>query len=277
MSAEPLRYRDAPGRRAAIIERLRVSGYMTIREVAGLLGVSEMTARRDVKRLAQDGEVIGVRGGLRLLVGDGQQASEYARRLAADTDAKALLATAAVAGVRPDDVIAIDAGTTAYHLADALPPEFEGTVVTHSVPVIDLLMDRPRATAIALGGDVFRPSRALVGSATIAMARGLRVRTFYLGAAAVDERGVYAAADVERNVKHTLMDIADRVVLLIDHHKFSATAPVRLCDWDRLDAVATDQAPPTAITNLLAHKKIELLLPNAIPMGNPRSGTTSFS
>lgn len=264
MSNEPLRYRDAPGRRAAILDRLRSTGYLTISEVADHLGVSEMTARRDVKRMDEDGEVLSVRGGLRLPPDD-TSGSEYTWRASADTEAKAAVGTAAVECVRPDDVIAVDAGTTAFQLAAHLPPSFAGTVVTHSVPVIDLMMDRPEVKAIALGGDVYRPSRALVGSATLEVARGLRVRTFYLGAAAVDERGIYAAADVERNVKHTLMDIADRVVLLIDHHKFGATAPVLLCGWERLAAVVTDQTPPPAIAERLERDGVELVLPGDTP------------
>lgn len=260
MNAGPLRYRDAPERRDAILSRLTATGFLTISEVAETLGVSEMTARRDVKRLAEDGDVLAVRGGLRLPA-DAPQASEFSRRLSTGTDAKARVAAAAAARVRPDDVIAIDAGTTAFQLAAALPADFAGTVVTHSVPVIDLMMDRPNATVIALGGDVYRPSRALVGSATIAAARDLRVRTFFLGAAAVDGRGVYASADVERNVKNTLMDIADRVVLLIDHDKFAATAPVRLCGWEQLSAVVSDRVPPPDVAADLRRHGVELVLP----------------
>ncbi|GAB2826137.1 hypothetical protein GCM10027091_66240 [Streptomyces daliensis] len=180
-----------------------------------------------------------------------------------------------MSGVRPpriaancvgdDDVIAVDAGTTAFQLADALPESFHGTVVTHSVPVIDLLMDRPGVRGIALGGDFYPPSRALVGTPTVEMAKRLKVRTFYLGAAAVDERGIYASADVERQVKETLMDIADRVVLLIGHRKFAATAPVLLCDWGRLDAVVTDEEPPAPIAGRLQREGVRLVLPGTDP------------
>jgi DeoR/GlpR family transcriptional regulator of sugar metabolism len=166
--------------------------------------------------------------------------------------------------VQTDDVIAVDAGTTTVQLAKALPPEFRGTVITHSLPVINQLLDQPAVTVIALGGDMHRPSRALVGSATVEVAGRYRVRTFYLGAAAVDERGVYASADVERLVKLALMDIADRVVLLIDHAKFATTAPVFLCDWDRLSVVVTDRPPPAAISERLQAEGIDVMLPHEV-------------
>ena len=98
---------------------------------------------------------------------------------------------------------------------------------------------------------------------------------WYMGAAAVDERGVYASADVERLVKLELMDIADRIVLLIDHTKFSARAPVFLCDWGKLSAVVTDRQPPAAIAERLQADGIEFVLPGDSPSaGTGRRGVS---
>ncbi|UCM86552.1 DeoR/GlpR family DNA-binding transcription regulator [Streptomyces marincola] len=266
MPQDPLKYRAAPARRDEILDALRETGFLSIAEVAARLGVSEMTARRDIRRLAADAEVLAVRGGVVLPAGPrDRSAPAYSSRSAADVEEKRTVGRVAATCVRDDDVIAVDAGTTAYQLAAALPDSFHGTVVTHSVPVIDLLMDRPSARGIALGGDLFAPSRALVGSLTVDTAKRLKVRTFYLGAAGVDERGIYAAADVERQVKETLMDIAERVVLLIGRRKFTTTAPVLLCGWDRLDAVVTDVEPPPPVHRTLEGNGVRLVLPTTEP------------
>jgi DeoR/GlpR family transcriptional regulator of sugar metabolism len=265
MNVESMRYTGAPARRAAILENLQTTGFVSITDLAERLGVSEMTARRDARRLHEDGTAVSVHGGIRLRVPetDGDRDSPgYNGRENARNTAKRAVGRAAAQCVRPDDVIALDAGTTTAQLAKALPAPFHGTVVTHSLPVINHLLDQPAVTVIALGGDMHRPSRALVGSATVDVAQRYRVRTFYLGAAAVDERGVYASADVERLVKLALMGIADRVVLLIDHGKFSARAPVFLCDWNRLSAVVTDREPPEPIAERLQAEGIDLVLPN---------------
>ncbi|WP_129839810.1 DeoR/GlpR family DNA-binding transcription regulator [Streptomyces sp. RFCAC02] len=264
MPQDPLKYRAAPARRDEVVDALRETGFLSIADAAARLGVSEMTARRDIRRLAAEGKVMAVRGGVVLPAGAPRDraAPAYTSRSTADVEQKRAVGRAAADCVRDDDVIAVDAGTTAYQLAAALPDTFHGTVVTHSVPVIDLLMDRPGARGIALGGDLFAPSRALVGSLTVDTARRLKVRTCYLGAAGVDERGIYAAADVERQVKETLMDIAERVVLLIGHTKFTTTAPVLLCGWDRLDAVVTDAEPPPAVRRRLAAEHVRLVLPD---------------
>ncbi|ABD86605.1 DeoR/GlpR family DNA-binding transcription regulator [Rhodopseudomonas palustris] len=258
MAPDNLRYRDAPARRGAIIDQLKNLGFLTIGEVAKELGVSEMTVRRDARRLHEEGRLIALRGTLRLPSSHDESETEYQRRAAAATTAKEMVGRIAASEVLPGDVIAIDAGTTAFQVARALPEDFDGTVVTHSIPVLDLLIDRPMTKTIALGGDLYRPSRALVGSFTVECAQRLSVRTFYMGAAAVDERGVYALGDVERLVKQTLMSIADRVVLVIDNRKFDVKAPVFMCDWSRFSLVVSDQVPPDQITALLRQKNIQI-------------------
>lgn len=261
MASDTLRYRHASARREAILEQLKSASFLTIAEAAEALGVSEMTVRRDARRLHEEGLVEALRGGLRLPGPDAVPTTEYQRRAQAATTAKEVVGRLAAGEVSPDDIIAIDAGTTAFQVAGALPGDFSGTVVTHSIPVLDLLLDRPAVKTIALGGDVFRPSRALVGSSAVDCARRLRVRTFFLGAAAVDTRGIYASADVERLVKRTLMDIADRTVLVIDHSKFDVKAPVFLCDWDKLGVVVADREPPARILQYLHERHVRLLLP----------------
>jgi DeoR/GlpR family transcriptional regulator of sugar metabolism len=265
MSAQSMRYTGAPARRAAIVESLRATGFASISDISNRLGVSEMTARRDVRRLQDDGEAVSVHGGVRLrnpALDDDRDSPGYNGRESARNVAKRAVGRAAAQCVNPDDVIAIDAGTTTIELSKALSADFHGTVITHSLPVVNRLLDQPDVTVIALGGDLHRASRALVGSATVEMAHRYRVRTFYLAAAAVDERGVYASADVERLVKLELMDIADRVVLLIDHAKFSARAPVFLCDWGRLSAVVTERQPPAGIVARLQAEGIDIVLPD---------------
>jgi DeoR family fructose operon transcriptional repressor len=69
----------------------------------------------------------------------------------------------AVSLVAPGDTIAIDAGTTGYALAEALPPGLARCVVTPSLPVLQLLGERDDVQVIGLGGEVHRPSRAFTG------------------------------------------------------------------------------------------------------------------
>jgi len=176
-------------------------------------------------------------------------------RAAVDAEAKRRIGKRALDWITPGDTIAIDAGTTGFALAEALPAGLVNCVVTPSLPVLQLLADRAEPHTIGLAGDLHRPSRAFAGPLAIEAAAGLRVRTFFLGAAAVDSKGAYIEADIEKPTKLKLMEIADRVVLLAADTKFSAVAPVLLCPLGRIDALVTNAAPEAKLMTALSISK----------------------
>jgi DeoR/GlpR family transcriptional regulator of sugar metabolism len=254
-----LRYDRAPDRRDQILGHLRSTGFCSITDLAADLGVSDMTIRRDLRRLSAAGEVRVVHGGVSLPHAT-LRTSEFVSRARSQAESKRQIALAAAARVRPSDAVAIDAGTTTFDVAVSLPDDFMGSVVTHSVPVIQHLLNLPGVRVVGLGGDLYPPSQAFVGPATAEQAAHLRVRTFFLGAAAVDARGVYVEADVERSTKLALMDAADEIVLCVDHSKFSRSAAVRLCSLDRLTALVCDLAPPDRVRGQLDRFGVELVV-----------------
>jgi DeoR/GlpR family transcriptional regulator of sugar metabolism len=245
-----LRYSDAPARRRAILRRLRLVGFCAVSELAEELQVSEMTVRRDLRQLTKDDQVRLIHGGASLPP-EALGSVLFTSRAESNDSAKKEIGRSAAELIGPRDTVAIDAGTTAYQLACALPDEFAGCVVTHSVPVIQYMLSRPPVRVVGLGGDLYHASQAFVGPTTEDMASSLRVRTVFLGAAALDERGVYCAADVERPTKRALMGIADHVVLLVDHDKFATSAPVLLCRYDDVGTLVTDRPPPPAVGKAL--------------------------
>ena len=62
--SEALRYDSAPERRERILDLVREKGYYAVTDLGREFGVSEMTVRRDVGKLAQQGLVRVVHGGV---------------------------------------------------------------------------------------------------------------------------------------------------------------------------------------------------------------------
>lgn len=248
-------YEAGTQRRARVLARLREVGVLSVADLAGELGVSPMTVRRDLHRLEMSGQVRTVHGGVGLAVGGpesgrtGRAGPQRVARRAAE-----------LLGVR--DSVALDAGPAAYELARALPDEFTGSVVTHSLPVMHLLAERaadpsgPRL--VVLGGELTGARQALVGPATTDAIAGLRVRTFFLDAAAVDVRGTYACSTAEARVERGLAEIADEVVLLAPATAFTESAPALVARLDRLTAVVSDGFPPVAVAAALDRAGVAL-------------------
>jgi len=245
-----MRYDSAPSRRRRILTAVGESGFVSVVDLARLLGVSDMTVRRDLRKLEHQEKVRVVHGGVSALSGS-RHSPAFARRAGLQADSKRVIGAEAASSVARGATIAVDAGTTAYAVVQALPHTFTGTVVTHSVPVMQLLLTQGIGRVVGLGGELLAESQAFVGPRTVDATRGLRVQTLFLGAAAVDHRGIYVATDNERPTKLALMGIADRVVLVVDSGKFAASAAVLLCGWDEVSAVITEAQPPTPIAEQL--------------------------
>jgi DeoR/GlpR family transcriptional regulator of sugar metabolism len=243
-----MKYGGASQRREAIKMWLRANGYLEIPALARDLQVSEMTVRRDLQLLANDGELHRLRAGASL---PAAARGGFARPASAGRDAKQRIGLLAAGLIGQGDVIAIDAGSTAFAVAEVLPLGLVNCVVTGSLPVLQLLAEREEPPVIALGGELHRASRALTGARAIDSALGLRVNHFFAGAASINASGVYINSDTERTVKRALMTSANQVVLLAEARKFGTFAPVRLCQLEDVHVIVTSAPPPPEIAAAL--------------------------
>jgi len=110
--------------------------------------------------------------------------------------------------------------------------------VTNSLPAMVALGER--SSLIGLGGFHHPATRAFTGPDTIAAIGRLRVQTFFLAASGLSDRGAYCGTPLDAETKRAFIGIAERVVLLADSSKLRQTAPVPICDYDRVDALVTD-------------------------------------
>ncbi|MGK5683293.1 DeoR/GlpR family DNA-binding transcription regulator [Actinoplanes sp. URMC 104] len=260
------RVRNATDRREAMLTALRAEGFLSITDLTRRFDVSHMTVRRDLRHLEEDGQVRTVHGGASL---SGPALHESGRWLGAGDDAEVGIGRCAAGLVERGDTIAVDAGRLGYEVARALPGDYRGTVVTHSIPTIQLLMSRPRPPRlVGLGGEVTPRISAFVGAGTVAAAQGLRVELLFLGVDALDDRGAYARDDAEAAVKRALIGVATRIVLVARHDSFTGSAPLRLGLLDRFHALVTDERPPSCVEQTLRRAGVRLLIAGA-PGGQP--------
>lgn len=255
MTDATLRYEAAAERRARILSALRLAGFVSIADLARDLRVSQMTIRRDLHALEDRGHVRVVHGGASLAPG--------ALRGSAFPDAHARsqerVARRAAGLVGASDTIAIDAGATAFALARALPEDFGGCVITHSMPVLQLLAERTGGVRmVALGGELLADRGAFVGPTTEAAVAQLRARIFFFSPFAVDVRGTYARSPAEASVQRSLMGIADEVVLVGTHEAFTRSAPARVAPLDRLTGVVAEPWLPPEMAGALKRAGVTL-------------------
>ena len=260
---DDLRYGSAPERRARLQRLVEDQGFCTIAELSHELGVSDMTIRRDIQRMVDDGLLRGVHGGVSALPQSALLGSQFSTRAVRFADEKRAIALAAADLVPVGGAVGLDAGTTTLELARAWPSDRRASVVTHSLPNVLALHDDEYTRVIVLGGVLHQSSQSLSGPMTLRTLEELRLQVVFLAASVISERGVFCGNDFDAVTKRALIEIADRVVLLADSSKFNETAMVRVCGLDVLDHVVMDDGIRSQHQQLLHDHDIQLQVVSA--------------
>jgi DeoR/GlpR family transcriptional regulator of sugar metabolism len=264
VATEPTR--DTPAfvdeRQAAIAEYVATRGRARIAELVSLLGVTEVTIRKDLRVLQDRGVLKRTHGGAIALTPLVDR--ELSGRLSRNRDAKAAIARRCAAMVGEGESIFLDSGSTVDAIARKLFAS-PGTgrrnlsVLTNALGVAEAAAHVPGVDHILLGGELHRSSRALVGSFALQALEGFTVGTAFIGASGFSEAGISVSSVAEAAVKATAIENARRVVVALDHTKVGATDFARICALDALDIVVMDRRVP-AVEELCHAYDVQLLV-----------------
>jgi DeoR family glycerol-3-phosphate regulon repressor len=227
--------------------------------LAEQFAVSDETIRRDIKVLANKGLVERVHGGA--VLPDLFREPNFQKRLNRDAEAKKAIARAAAAQVRDGDSLMLDTGSTTAYVARALTQRRNLMVVTNCAEIARTLATNGRNKVYLAGGEFRADDTASFGPSTIGFVERFRVRH------AVLSIGAIAAADgfmdfhlSEAEFSRAVIACADRIMVVADHSKFSAQAPVQVCGFAEVGALITDQPPPAAIARRLAEARVTVTI-----------------
>jgi DeoR/GlpR family transcriptional regulator of sugar metabolism len=252
----PVRYADAPARRAELLKRLRADGYVSSARSAADLGVSEMTIRRDLRRLEEERLVQRVAGGASLpRFGHGAPFEERAVTRGAE---KRAIAAACLPLLDGCTTVVLDAGTTIAPLAAEVAPGT--TVVSHSLPVLTACAERDDLDVIAIGGEYQRDTRSFTGASAREALGAVAADVAVLSATALDATGLLCANPRDAELKRAIAAVAVRTVLLVDSGKIGARAPFRVGALDAVDVLVTGPAADPAVLALARAAGVEVLL-----------------
>jgi DeoR/GlpR family transcriptional regulator of sugar metabolism len=232
----------AQRRHELIVDEVRRRGAARVVDLAGLLGVSEMTVRRDLDALDAAGYLTKVHGGATTADQPASYEPGFAAKSSRNTREKAAIAAAAARLVQPGAAIGLTAGTTTFRLAAELEAIPGLTVVTNSVHVADLLTQahHPDRTVVLTGG-VRTPSDALVGPVAMLALRSLHLDVVFMGVHGMSERAGYSTPNLlEAETNQAFVAATEHLVVLADHTKWGVTGLSSIAALDEADTVVTD-------------------------------------
>lgn len=228
-------------RRKHLLEIVLERGEAEIRSLAVELGVSAMTAHRDVGALVRDQLLIKDRGLVRapsaLLV-----QTSAAFRLRASPDVKHAVADAALPLVRAAGTVLADDSTSCLPLLEGLAELGNPvTLVTNYLRVARSLGGYDNVAVHLLGGRYVPELDAVFGPPTVDAIRGWHADVAVFSNPAVSGGRLYHMLDDSARVKRAMIASASTRILLLDYTKLGRTAPHVVADANEIDIVVVDE------------------------------------
>lgn len=209
-------------RQRRIVDAVQRAGQLGIADLAGLTGTSEMTVRRDLDQLSDQGMVERYRGGARSLTLRGQE-PPFVMRSHDDLDAKRRIAAAVADLIVDGEAVVIDSGTTCLEVARRLASR-RLTVMPLSLHAANALAGGPRLTLLMPGGELRANELSVTGPLAEASLAALRFDTAVLGCCGFTAEGMTAYDLADAAVKRATIASAHRVIAVAEPAKFSRTA-----------------------------------------------------
>jgi DeoR family transcriptional regulator, fructose operon transcriptional repressor len=243
-------------RRQRILTELFERRHVTAKDLASQVGVSEATVRRDLKSLADEGQVELVYGGATL-----RRAADFSfhSKAARNIEAKRIIGRLAAGLVGDEDHIFLDSGTTSFEMAGFLKRNRGLSIIVNSARLA-LELDAPGLSVIMVGGQ-YRPDRMdFVGPLATSILNQLRGYVCFIGADGLHMEFGPTAADIESASLYRLaVQNARQTVLLVDQSKFRAPSLYKIVEWDRISRVVIDEAPDAEWSQFFRSRRIEVI------------------
>ncbi len=252
----------AQRRHELILNEVRRVGAIRVTALAEMLGVSDMTVRRDLEALDDAGLLNKVHGGATVPHLQSSFEPGFAAKSLRNTAEKEVIARAAAALVPPGSAIGITAGTTTYRFATELESIADLTIITNSMGVAELLTKTGRSDhTVVLTGGVRTPSDALVGPVAIGALRSLHLDLVFMGVHGMAEHTGFTTPNLlESETNRAFIEAAGDLVVLADHTKWGIIGLSEITGLSGADIVVTDSGLEESARKILFDTVDELIV-----------------
>lgn len=232
-------------RQRKIVEYIHAHGSIRVVEISQLFDVTPETARRDLDLLESEGKLRRSHGGA-VRLSDDLNDVPYLERESTNAKEKNEIAQRAVELIHIGDTIALDASSTCWFLARALP-DMSITVLTNSIRVTQELSQKSKITVISTGGILRAASMSFVGPLAQETLSKYHVHKAFVSCKGVHAQyGVSESSELQALIKRQMIMIADETYLLADHTKFGKRDFAQAVSLSQITAIVTD-----------SHEKVE--------------------
>ncbi len=244
-----------------IAELLDKRGKLTLEQLDEFFpNVSQMTLRRDLFQLEQQGRIIRVRGGA-MSVKEVQKVSgePYTKKTTIHTDEKIKIAQKAANLIDENCSLFIDGGTTAMYLAKEIP-DVRIHVFTNGLAVAIELSQKKNLNVTMIGGQVMKDNLSTASPVARSYFDNTNFELAIISTSAfTPENGFSCSSQIEADLLKMARAKAKSMYMMLDSSKIGKVMPYTFARIEDIDVLITDDNLPTDLKNLFTQKNIVVI------------------
>lgn len=211
---------------------------VTVKELSQTLYISESSIRRDLEHLEKQRLLKRFHGGARLEAnGVSPLKVPYIMRELTGTEEKNRIGRKAASLVQDQNVIFLDASSTATFILPYLEPYRDIIVVTNGLETLKRAMEYG-FRAVCVGGTLHRSARAFYGDEAFRTISNFYANVCFISCAAFDNQGNVTDVSIEENeIRRAMLKQSNHRILLCSSEKQGIRKFHKCCTISDLHAV----------------------------------------
>jgi transcription regulator len=245
---------DIHERKREIVEHLNQhNGIASMNYLCKRLYASRSTIRRDLLSLEEDGILKRSHGYVSLIVKSAKE-SPIGMRQIENQDKKQSIAKKTDSLIKDGMVIFLDSSSTVCQLAPILKTKHNITIITNGINIANELSHAQNLTCFLCPGVLKHQSLSIVGEFTSEFIKNFHAELAILSCKAIRENGVFEGDDSQGLVKKSMMENADKTILLCDTTKENAVGFFKTSDFEKLSCLISDAPFSPSLQKTLEEK-----------------------
>lgn len=241
-----------------LLQHIKKTNRLHLKEAANYLNVSEMTIRRDLSKPSP----VVLLGGYIVIDPHINPVTSYfvAEQKSRNIEGKRHVGQLAAAMINTHDMVFFDCGTTSPYVIEAISDDLIFTGICCSLNTFLALQEKPHCRVILCGGEFKQNNASFIPLSHYNILNHICPDKAFISAAGISlDHGITCFNLEETLIKNQVINASQQNILIIDNTKFDKVRPAKFGKLTKINTVVTNEAPSNKYIQYFSQNNIQLI------------------
>jgi len=257
-------------RQQLILNILVEQQFASVRSLSSELDASEATIRRDITKMAANGQLNKIRGGAEVIAEHALPSnrpqvngSVFLANKEKHASNKRLIAERAVELCEDDEAIIINGGSSTYMMGEFLVDR-QLSILTNSFVLAQYLSENSTNQVTVPGGEIYRKQGIILSAFENDTIQHYHGTKMFMGTPGISEQGVTESDPLLIRAEQKLKKQSDKLIVLADSSKLGKRSNFIFTPLSDVDVLITDSNADAEIVRQFEAAGVEVLMVAAV-------------